>query len=963
MRTRFKLRRTGRLSQQNAILVGLNLIEVTAFKLEGFWRWDILEARTRFCLRWRQPECATTGYLKGGCSALQLETTKHELGFRGEGAVLWVCDRNSKEYKVIKVASGHSDLRYATHKPAQFGVGSEGDQVQPSASESNNLTAGTAACSTSPSTSESSGETSSGDFEFESCGCGGWYDNDAVLLVGRHTYKPVKLTNEQQQREILSLSDQNQASKGSVGWKANEWRSDIDGGSSRTTLRRSWKDMKISLHGWTFAVLDRSGAAKGCKGRKAERKRKIGLDCVWKKAARILVAPTAIEQGIESGVDHESRVSMAQLCIEFSGGEKDERKSFTNAETEQHSGMGTLGTKHRDHVSAERVLDRVKSARSQQPKNNQTEDIVWWCGRIDLTRIIESSSRFDAKKETQWQPKDAEKQKCSTADSGRSTLGVSLFLGPRRARGNESHVWRRAFCHLRVADGIRERRAAHISKGEHSRRCLRCPALAFVARLAVGGLVCVVVSLARVLLVLALRVVFVARGTRESQGQGEGEAVGGQAGVVAAWDSAGAGRAKGSFTWIRTIRGLRCRLAFVVLVSPSSAHVHAHKRRSLSPEAAYVRGGSTSPESVSGSSFARGGSMSPAVVCAWVWVRARGVDEFRVRPRAGGHDRGRARHRAPPARLAHRVLARRPERGTAPSGWRDGQHGGLDPSMLLGFVCRDEAEWVDLRRRIKELPRSIFAIQDEPPTWPGADNDDMFESISDPEEEVDVGVDVSSTSHAASSTSHAASSASHVPASTFSHTHAHHGSNSTTHSASTSNSSKSGACSEVDTEEDSVAPVNARFDLAPQHASKKGMSMGKGRERTVGEAYAELVQEGDGEDLVDASGKVDDIVGRGGGRDVCAGSLGPVMWVCAADGRSKTVAPMPVHVPSGHYRFFALAEDGAGGGQRVDAERTAFVPLQAFLLLLSASSLFASVTYSFILDSMCISGIDDSFIL
>jgi hypothetical protein len=25
---------------------------------------------------------------------------------------------------------------------------------------------------------------------------------------------------------------------------------------------------------------------------------------------------------------------------------------------------------------------------------------------------------------------------------------------------------------------------------------------------------------------------------------------------------------------------------------------------------------------------------------------------------------------------------------------------GLDPSMLLGFVCRDEGEWVDLRRRI-----------------------------------------------------------------------------------------------------------------------------------------------------------------------------------------------------------------------------------------------------------------------
>jgi cysteine protease ATG4 len=28
---------------------------------------------------------------------------------------------------------------------------------------------------------------------------------------------------------------------------------------------------------------------------------------------------------------------------------------------------------------------------------------------------------------------------------------------------------------------------------------------------------------------------------------------------------------------------------------------------------------------------------------------------------------------------------------------------GLDLSILVGFVCRDEAEWVDLRRRVKEV--------------------------------------------------------------------------------------------------------------------------------------------------------------------------------------------------------------------------------------------------------------------
>ncbi|KAJ7325977.1 hypothetical protein DFH08DRAFT_886501 [Mycena albidolilacea] len=66
----------------------------------------------------------------------------------------------------------------------------------------------------------------------------------------------------------------------------------------------------------------------------------------------------------------------------------------------------------------------------------------------------------------------------------------------------------------------------------------------------------------------------------------------------------------------------------------------------------------------------------------------------------------------------------------------------------------DEAKWADLRRRNKELPRTIFAIADEPVTWPGADDDGMGpESISHPEVEQDAGVDdgdVSSALHAPS---------------------------------------------------------------------------------------------------------------------------------------------------------------------------------------------------------------------
>ncbi|KAF9237215.1 cysteine protease required for autophagy [Melanogaster broomeanus] len=61
---------------------------------------------------------------------------------------------------------------------------------------------------------------------------------------------------------------------------------------------------------------------------------------------------------------------------------------------------------------------------------------------------------------------------------------------------------------------------------------------------------------------------------------------------------------------------------------------------------------------------------------------------------------------------------------------------GLDPSMLLGFLCKDENDWIDLRSRINELNakyKTIFTIQDEPPSWP-SDSDEFMglESISSP---------------------------------------------------------------------------------------------------------------------------------------------------------------------------------------------------------------------------------------
>ncbi|KAF7760326.1 hypothetical protein Agabi119p4_11002 [Agaricus bisporus var. burnettii] len=66
---------------------------------------------------------------------------------------------------------------------------------------------------------------------------------------------------------------------------------------------------------------------------------------------------------------------------------------------------------------------------------------------------------------------------------------------------------------------------------------------------------------------------------------------------------------------------------------------------------------------------------------------------------------------------------------------------GLDPSMLLGFLCKDVREWEELRKGIEDLPRSIFSIQNEHPNWQQEDYDEEslmgLESMSDPEEEVE----------------------------------------------------------------------------------------------------------------------------------------------------------------------------------------------------------------------------------
>ncbi|KAJ7442939.1 peptidase family C54-domain-containing protein [Mycena galericulata] len=332
---------------------------------------------------------------------------------------------------------------------------------------------------------------------------------------------------------------------------------------------------------------------------------------------------------------------------------------------------------------------------------------------------------------------------------------------------------------------------------------------------------------------------------------------------------------------------------FIPLASTShSAHdsarngTHAHdSRRSLSPEA-YARGGSLSPEygyarggSLSPDSYTRAGSMSPDFAHAHApmtedeLVRAPAprslhaghVDEHTL-PANGDTPPPAGGHLAPPE-AAHyaRAYSAAELRTFHCERVRKMPLSGLDPSMLIGGV-------------FPSLPRTIFAIADEPPTWPGADDDDEMglESISDPEEAEDVSVDdgdVLTMSHAMASPTRRTSS----------------------------------ARSEVDTEDDSVAPITplpgARFDIAPPTATKGG----------AGPAYPEL--EGD-DGFVDAGGEVeieDDWVdpvppppapAPSNTKKSPSSSKGK-------EGKGKGRGKKAVPVPSVHYPFPVSAEDAA----------------------------------------------------
>ncbi|KAF8956951.1 hypothetical protein BDZ97DRAFT_142187 [Flammula alnicola] len=40
----------------------------------------------------------------------------------------------------------------------------------------------------------------------------------------------------------------------------------------------------------------------------------------------------------------------------------------------------------------------------------------------------------------------------------------------------------------------------------------------------------------------------------------------------------------------------------------------------------------------------------------------------------------------------------------------------LEPSILIGFLCRDEKDWGDFKKRVSDLPRSILSVNSRPPS-------------------------------------------------------------------------------------------------------------------------------------------------------------------------------------------------------------------------------------------------------
>ncbi|KAJ7023796.1 hypothetical protein C8F04DRAFT_1271039 [Mycena alexandri] len=219
---------------------------------------------------------------------------------------------------------------------------------------------------------------------------------------------------------------------------------------------------------------------------------------------------------------------------------------------------------------------------------------------------------------------------------------------------------------------------------------------------------------------------------------------------------------------------------------------------------------------------------------------------------------------------------------------------GLDPSMLIGFVCRDrfaeEGEGA--------VPRTIFAIVDEPPTWPGADDDDdMCLENGDGD-----GDSLHITRLACGVERLPPPSRTRTPTTAPTPPPTRHP------LPAPAAARLARRWTRMRTPVAPITPLpGSRFDLGggPTPAA----SAAKGKSKTAGDAYAEL--EGD-DSFVDAGGEIDDWIDP-----VSQGPPSPKNASSKSKGKGKSTKAVPM--PSVHYPFSVSVEDGAGVGPAMPA--------------------------------------------
>lgn len=207
---------------------------------------------------------------------------------------------------------------------------------------------------------------------------------------------------------------------------------------------------------------------------------------------------------------------------------------------------------------------------------------------------------------------------------------------------------------------------------------------------------------------------------------------------------------------------------------------------------------------------------------------------------------------------------------------------GLDPSMLIGFFCRDENDWKDLRKKVEVLGKKhkiILSINDEPPTWPSESDSNLdLESLSDPEMDLeepddsddDFSLDGEEETGSPSKPRSIRSASSHSPSSSpvtstsTSESTSLRGDNTTETGEEFQTNGDGKRSSEVETEEDPIGPITPHAATFSEQGILKGSRV-KTREKTIPGGFGDEDDDDEDEDLgvVEESDIEDDWVDSG----------------------------------------------------------------------------------------------------